>query len=229
MSLPLICLFPLARCEKRVHLLPWVQGERAASGSRTRGPTGTNLTVALRKLHLDERFACILHGCPTRTGSALWTGHGLRFPIDVEVREVVASLRLIPVRLERGTNQVHSMARLTLHQLGDRDIACIDEMLIWEQFPLSQTRMDRREGPLIGDGSLSGLDMSDQLRSIFVASLREMYLVAHPQRGPFLAIPCVEVIGRVDELSRRQGRFCPLSSPLLSWLKLLRAIWCAGW
>src|SRR2546423_5949543 len=54
--LELIRLLPLARCKQRLHLLPWVQGERAASGSRTGGPRGTDLTVALRKLHLDERF-----------------------------------------------------------------------------------------------------------------------------------------------------------------------------
>src|SRR6266852_5157761 len=101
--LELIGLLPLARRKKRLHLLLWVQGERAASGSGTGGLSGTDLTVALRKLHLDERFACILDGSPTRTGSALWTGHGLRFPINIEVREVIASLSLIPVGFERGT------------------------------------------------------------------------------------------------------------------------------
>jgi hypothetical protein len=86
----------------------------------------------LRKLHLDERFACILDGSPTRTGSALWTGHGLRFPIDIEVREVIASLGLIPVGLERRANQVHLIAGLALDEMSDRDIASIDEMLLWE-------------------------------------------------------------------------------------------------
>src|SRR5437660_9389725 len=114
--LDLIRFLPLARCKQRMHLLPWVQGERAASGSRTGGPSGTDLPVALRKLHLDQRFAGILDGCPARTGPALWTGHGLRFPIDVEVREVVAGLRLIPVGLEGGTNQVHSIVRLCLDE-----------------------------------------------------------------------------------------------------------------
>ena len=54
---------------------------------------------------------------------------------------------------------------------------------------------------------LQGFDMGDQLGSLFVTGLREMHFVAHLQRGPFLAIACVKVIGRVDELSRGQGRF----------------------
>src|SRR6266480_7395544 len=56
-------------CRKqRLHLLSRVQGHAAPSGSRTGGPTGTDLTVTLGKLHLDQRFACILHRCPARTG-----------------------------------------------------------------------------------------------------------------------------------------------------------------
>ncbi len=161
--LELIRLLPLARCKKRLHLLAWVQSERAASRSRTGGLSGTDLTVALRKLHLDQRFAGILDGCPARAGPALWTGHGLRFPIDVEVREVVAGLRLIPVGLERGTNQVHSIVRLRLDEIGNRHISRIDEMLIWKKFLLSQIGMNRGDGPLRADGSLSRLDMGDQL------------------------------------------------------------------
>src|SRR2546428_7128097 len=111
-----------------------MQCERAPSRSSTAGSRRTDLTVALRKLHLDERFACILDRGPTRTDPTLWTGDRLGFPIDVEVREVVASLCLIPVSLEGGTNQVHCMAGLTLDQISDRDIARIDEMVLRKEF-----------------------------------------------------------------------------------------------
>ena len=85
-------------CRKqRLHLLSRVQGHAAPSGSRTGGPSGADLTVALRKLHLDQRFAGILDGCPTRTGAALWTGDRLGFPIDGEVGEVIAGLGLMEV------------------------------------------------------------------------------------------------------------------------------------
>ncbi len=161
--LELIRLLPLARGKKRLHLLAWVQSERAASRSRTGGPSGTDLTVALRKLHFDQRFAGILDGCPARAGAALWIGHGLRFPIDGEVREVVAGLRLIAVGLERGTNQVHSIVRLRLDEIGTRNISRIDEMLIWKEFLLSQIGMNRGDGPLRASGSLSRLDMGNQL------------------------------------------------------------------
>jgi len=185
-------------CRKqRLHLLSRVQGHAAPSGSRTRGPTGTRFTIHLGKLHLDERFACILDRRPTRTDPTLWTGDCLGFPIDREVREVVASLSLIPVGLEGGANQINSIAGLTLDEVSYRDISRIDEMLFWEQFLPSQSRMDRGKGPLIAQRSLSGLDMSDQLRGIFIAGLREMHFIPHPQRGPFLAIARVEVIGEL--------------------------------
>src|SRR6266568_1770384 len=90
-------------CRKqRLHLLSRVQGHAAPSRSRTGGPSGTDLTVALGKLHLDQRFACILDRCPARTGPSLWTGDRLGFPIDGEMREVVASLRLYQCVLRVG-------------------------------------------------------------------------------------------------------------------------------
>src|SRR5215831_2027710 len=106
----LIRLLALACCKQCQHLLSGVQGERAPSRSRTAGLSGADLTVTLRKLYLDQRFACILDRGPARTRSALWAGNGRRFPINVEVCEVVASFRLIPMRFERGANQVHAIA-----------------------------------------------------------------------------------------------------------------------
>ena len=128
-----------------------MQGQRAPSRSCTRRSIGANLPIALGKLHLHQRLTCILDGSPARTAPALWTGHGLGFPIDIEVREVVAGLSLIPVGLERGTNQVHFIAGLALDEMSDRDIACIDEMLLGEQLLLSQVGMDRGEDSLIAE------------------------------------------------------------------------------
>src|SRR6266849_5460015 len=48
-----------------------------------------------------------------------------------------------------------------------------------------------------------------------------MHFIAEPDSGPLLSIAYVEVIGGVDELSRRQDRFCTPLSALLSWLELL--------
>lgn len=62
----------------------------------------------------------------------------MSLPIDGEVREVVADLCLIPVGLERGTEQAHSIAGLTLSQIGDSDISRIHEMLTWKHFLLGQ-------------------------------------------------------------------------------------------
>ena len=63
--------------------------------------------------------------------------------------------------------------------------------------------------------------MSDQLRGIFIAGLGEMHLIPDPERGSFLAIPCVQVIRGVDELSGWESRFSSPSPTLLSWLELL--------
>ena len=56
----------------------------------------------------------------------LRTGHGLRFPIDGEVGEVIARFCLIPIILERRTDQIDLIARLTLDEIGGIDIACVD-------------------------------------------------------------------------------------------------------
>lgn len=55
--------------------------------------------------------------------------------------------------------------------------------------------------------------MSNQLWSVFITGLGEMDLVARPEDCSFLAITCIEVIGRVDELS---GGESWLRSPLTS-------------
>ncbi len=60
----------LARRKKRLHLLFGMQGQAAARRSRTGRPTGADLTVALRELHFDQRFACILDRRPARTDCA---------------------------------------------------------------------------------------------------------------------------------------------------------------
>ena len=110
---------------------------------------------------------------------------------------------------------------MCLDEIGRRDIARIDQMLIGEEVLLSQAAMDRREAPLIADGSRSGLDMGNQLRARSLAGLGEMYLIPHPYRRPLLAITGVQVIGRVDELSCRQGWLLPPLSPEIQWFKLL--------
>jgi len=51
--------------------------------------------------------------------------------------------------LPRRADQIHLIAGLALDEISDRDITCIDEMLLGEQFFLSQVGMDRREGSLI--------------------------------------------------------------------------------
>jgi hypothetical protein len=60
-------------------------------------------------------------------------------------------------------NQVHPIASLRLDEIGTRDIARIDEMVIWEKILLSQVGMDRAEDSLIAQRSRSGLDMGNQL------------------------------------------------------------------
>ena len=57
------------------------------------------------------------------------------------------------------------MVGLTLDKMSDRDIACIDEMLIWKQFLLSQIGMNRGENSFITQGSRGRLDMGNQLWS----------------------------------------------------------------
>ncbi len=126
-----------------------MQGHAPPSRSCTGRPTGTDLTVTDGKLHLNERFACIPDRRPARIGPALWAGHRLRFPIDAEVGEVIAGLCLIPVCFERGANQIHPIARLRFHQIGDRDISRIHQVVIGKELLLSQIGMNCGENSLV--------------------------------------------------------------------------------
>src|SRR5260370_5996332 len=137
------------------------------------------------------------------------------------MREVVTSLRLIPVGVERGTNQVHLMVRLTLNKVRDRNISRIHEMLIWKQFLFSQISVNCGDNTLITQRSSSGLDGSDQLGSIFIARLGKMHFVPGPERASLLAISRVEVIRRGNKLSCWKGRLLPPLSSLLPCFKLL--------
>jgi hypothetical protein len=110
---------------------------------------------------------------------------------------------------------------LTPDKIGARDISGIDEMVPWEELLFGQPGVDHGENPLITDGSLGRLDMGDQLRSLFIAGLGEMHLIADPQGSSFLAIACVEIIGRVDELGRRESWLLPPLSSLVERFKLL--------
>ena len=98
----------------------------------------------------------------------LGTGDRLGFPINGEVRQVIASLGLIPVILEGGTDQVDSIALPTLDEIGRINVAGIDQVLLGEQVLLGQGGMNPAESLLVVDGSRGGLDMGDQLRGIFM-------------------------------------------------------------
>jgi hypothetical protein len=94
-------------------------------------------------------------------------------------------------------------------------------MVIGEQVLLSQFGMNRRENSFITEGSRSRLDMSNQLWSLFITGLGEMYLVPCPECCSFLPIARVEVIWRGEELSSRQDWLWAPPPTLLSCLKLL--------
>jgi hypothetical protein len=83
-----------------------MQRQCAACGSCTESLTGTDFTVALGKLHLNQRFACILYRRPTRTAVILWTDDRLGLPVNAKVGEIITGLGLIPVGLERRTDQI---------------------------------------------------------------------------------------------------------------------------
>src|SRR5260221_11577364 len=94
-------------------------------------------------------------------------------------------------------------------------------MLIGEQILLSQIGMNRRKNSFITTGGRRGLDMSDQLRSIFITGLGKMHLVSSPERAAFLAISRVEVVRGGDKLSRGKKRLLPPSPSLLEGFTLL--------
>src|SRR5215813_3673803 len=94
-------------------------------------------------------------------------------------------------------------------------------MLIGEEFLLSQPIMDRREGTLIIDARTRGFHMRNQLRRIFIAGLTKVHVISHPQRGSFLAVASIQVIGRIDQLGCGQSWLNTPLATLLAWLKLV--------
>src|SRR5258708_13429795 len=92
-------------------------------------------------------------------------------------------------------------------------------MLIGEQILLSQIGMNRRKNSFITTGGRCGLDMRDQLRSIFIAGLGKMHFVPGPERTAFLAISRVEVVRRGDKLSCGKKRLLSPSPSLLEGFK----------
>lgn len=92
------------------------------------------------------------------------TGDGLGLPINGKVRDIKVRIGLPPIIVPNRTKQVHSIGVLTVQEIGRIDLACIHQVLIWQEFLLGQPIMDRREGTLIMDACTGGLHMSDELR-----------------------------------------------------------------
>src|SRR5215472_15318334 len=94
-------------------------------------------------------------------------------------------------------------------------------MLTREQFLLCQVCMDSGDDSLITQRSSRGLDNSDELRGVFVTRLSEMHFVPSPECASLLAIPCIEVVGRGNELRCWENWLLPPLSPSLPCFKLL--------
>src|SRR5262249_35977942 len=112
--------------------------------------TQADFTIGLGERDREDRFAfSVLSRRPPCTAPPLGTGDRLGFPVNREVRQVIAGLRLIPVILERRTDQVHPISRPTPNKIGGIDVACIHEMGFRQHLVLSQTSVDGGERPLI--------------------------------------------------------------------------------
>jgi hypothetical protein len=90
----------LASCKEGLHLLAWSQGQRAPGRTRIGRLTWAGFAIGLGKLHLDDQMALgILGRRPAIAGLSLGTDHRLGFPINQEVRQIIADFRLIPIIL----------------------------------------------------------------------------------------------------------------------------------
>src|SRR5947199_9450843 len=85
-----------------------------------------------------------------------------------------------------------------------RDIACIEQVLTWGEFCLLKLGMDCLRHGLISRRGSGRSHMSDQVRALFLTGFSQMHFVAGPPRLALLAIACLWIIGRVDELVARR-------------------------
>ena len=77
-------------------------------------------------------------------------------------------------------------------------------MLTWGELRLLKLGMDRLGHRLIGRRGSGCGHMGDQVRGVFLACLSEVDFVAGPPRLALLAIACLWIRGRVDELVARR-------------------------
>jgi hypothetical protein len=104
-----------------------------------------------------------------------------RLPIQMEVRHIVTASTRLPTGIGAHWSY-HLNPKLLLApddpiRLG---IAGIDQMFFWQQLPFQQNMFNRLHHRHVGERRLGGLNVGNQQRSLFVACLRQMDLVAGP-------------------------------------------------
>ena len=95
--------------------------------------------------------------------------------------QIIASLRLIPVILERRTHQIHVMLFPTLDEVGRINIARIHQVVLGQHGPFGFALMDGSKRLPIGAGRMGRLDMGNELRDLLVTGLGEVDW-CHPPR-----------------------------------------------
>src|ERR1051326_3322075 len=87
----------LASGKECLHLLAWSQGQGAPRRARTRRLTRAGFAIGLGEFDLDDGVTfAILSRRPAIAPLSLGTRDRLGFPINREMGEIIASLRLIP-------------------------------------------------------------------------------------------------------------------------------------
>ena len=104
------------------------------------------------------------------------------FPINGEKLSGEARLLLsLPVRVGPNRSyQIHAVVALAADQEAGVHVPEIHQMLLGQQLPSGQGRMDDRRRIPIGDRREGGRHIRDQVGCVGLAGLRQMDLVADP-------------------------------------------------
>ena len=144
------------------------------------------MTVLDGEFDLDDLILAVVNGrSPADTGVALRAGGLLGLPIDVKLARRETHLLLsLPFDIRaRGANQIDTIVLLTAVQQLGIDIACIDQMLVGQQFLLLESFMDAGGSCIVGDKGRGRFDMGDQMRAVLLSGFRQMHLKPHPTGG----------------------------------------------
>ena len=143
----------------------------------------------------------VLGGSPPTTAMPLGTRDGLCSPIDGTTRHIEALWTAgLPTRVgQHGPHEFHGRREAAVHEVGRIDIACIQEVVAWEQPMRSEMGMhDRRQLDVCGRGRRR-FDIGDEMGALLITGPGAVDFLPRPVCLPLRRVAGVNIVRGADE------------------------------